>query len=227
MNYRVEGLRRQFQENLYGTIAFTQPFVTHFRVRRSGHIINISSMAAHLNFPSFGAYSASKAALDSMSHALAQEVALYGVKVHIIEPGYFTTNILAKNPLYTLNPASNEEAPLAPGLSKIYTELSQGYNLVNRMPGIAAATGRVGDNDLLARRLYEIATDTGIAKELEVNGSGPRLRIPLGSDSGEALVGGITALLENYKAVEPIWRSTDSKQASNGQSATTHQTPFP
>ncbi|KAI0821041.1 NAD-P-binding protein [Irpex lacteus] len=222
----VEGLRRQFQENLYGTIAFTQPFVTHFRVRRSGHIINISSMAAHLNFPSFGAYSASKAALDSMSHALAQEVALYGVKVHIIEPGYFTTNILAKNPLYTLNPASNE-APLAPGLSKIYTELSQGYNLVNRMPGIAAAMGRVGDNDLLARRLYEIATDTGIAKELEVNGSGPRLRIPLGSDSGEALVGGITALLENYKAVEPIWRSTDSKQASNGQSATTHQTPFP
>ncbi|KAI0821040.1 hypothetical protein BC629DRAFT_419461 [Irpex lacteus] len=222
----VEGLRRQFQGNVYGTIAFSQPFIEHFRVRKSGHIINISSMAAHLNFPSFGAYSASKAALDSLSDALAKEVALYGVKVHIIEPGYFPTNILPKKPLYTPNAASKEGAPIPVGLSKVYTETSQGYNLVNRTHEISTAMGRVGDSDLLARRVYEIATDTGIAKELGVNESGSRIRIPMGTDSGEGLIEGTAALLENYKALEPIWRSTDLKLTSNGQSSTSQKLPF-
>ncbi|KAI0090609.1 NAD-P-binding protein [Irpex rosettiformis] len=209
---KLDNIRRQFQENLFGIVAFTQPFIAHFRVRRSGHIINISSMASHMNHPSLGAYCASKSAIDSFSESLAKEVSMFGVRVHIIEPGYFPTNIFVTHPNYTPGNASLQHVPVAPGLSKIYTDTAQGYNVLNIMPRMGEATGRVGDVDVLARRVYEVVTDTGMARELEVN-ERPRLRIPLGSDSGEGISSSLKAAIENHQAIEPIWRSTDIKRA--------------
>lgn len=211
----MDDIRRQFQENTFGTIAFTQPFIAHFRVRRSGHIINITSVGTHINYGSMGAYSASKSALDSFSQSLAREVAPFGVRVHIIEPGYFPTSIFTSHPNYTPGGASTDlkDVPIAPGLSKIYTEFSQGYNLVNLAPRINQAKGHAGDVDLLAERIYEIATDTGMARELGVTRQ-PMLRVPMGSDSGEAILGSLTAAVEDCRALEPVWRSTDKKMVN-------------
>ncbi len=211
----MNAIRQQFQENVFGTIAFTQPFIAHFRTRRSGHIINVSSVGSHLNHPALGTYSATKSALDSFSEAISKEVALFGVKVHIIEPGYFPTNIFANHPNFTpIEETDSKEIPIAPGLSKVYTDASQGYNVLNVMARMAEAMGRRGNVDVLGERVYEIVTDTGIAKEAGVNAR-PWLRIPMGSDSGEMILNSLTASVENTRAVETIWRSTDTKKAAN------------
>ncbi|KAI0687096.1 NAD-P-binding protein [Cytidiella melzeri] len=206
---QMDSIRRQFQENVFGTLAFTQPFIEHFRTRRSGHIINVSSMASFMNPPSGGAYAASKSALASFSDSLSREVALFGVRVHAIHPGYFPTSIFTSHPNYTSSGAGVEDIPVAAGLSKVYTDQSQGYNLVNIMPRMHEALGYVGDPDTVARRVYEIVTDTGMAKDLKLNEK-PWTGIPMGSDSGEGILGKMEDFVEICRAVEPIWRSTDS-----------------
>jgi NAD(P)-dependent dehydrogenase (short-subunit alcohol dehydrogenase family) len=64
------------------------------RAQRSGAIVNISSLGGQLSFAGFGAYSASKFALEGLSEALAPEVAAFGIKVLLVEPGNFRTNLL-------------------------------------------------------------------------------------------------------------------------------------
>jgi NAD(P)-dependent dehydrogenase (short-subunit alcohol dehydrogenase family) len=200
-------IRAQFQDNLFGTIAFTQPFITHFRERRSGHIINISSMAAFVNYPSVGVYSASKAALKSFSDSLSHEVASFGVRVHVVLPGYFPTNILRPR----TNDTTDQTIPVAEGCSKVYTEMNQGYNIANVIPQRSASLGHIGDPAVLARRVYELVADIGIARDLKLN-ERPWLRMFLGSDSGEEVLRKLGGIYENCRVTEPIWRSTDVKQ---------------
>ncbi|KAI0338410.1 NAD(P)-binding protein [Trametopsis cervina] len=211
----MEAVRQQFQQNLFGTFAFTQPFTTHFRLRRSGHILNVSSIASDLNFPSLGVYSGSKSALDSVTEALATEVAPFGVRVHILMPGYFSTNIFNSHPLHT------PDNPNPPGLSQVYTLDSQGYNIVNRLPHAM----RAGDPQKFAKRVYEIVTDSGIAKDVRVNEQ-PWLRIPMSSGGGEAVLQKVEFKFEGFKATEPLWRSTDvtETEARTGESLDSSRT---
>jgi short-subunit dehydrogenase len=63
------------------------------RARKSGRIINISSLVGRTTFPGMGVYGATKYAVEALSDALRQEVAGFGIKVIIIEPGFVATNI--------------------------------------------------------------------------------------------------------------------------------------
>lgn len=203
----MDDIRRQFQTNLFGPIAFTKPFITHFRTRRAGDIINVSSISSMTSWPSFAAYTGSKAGVDSFTDALAQELAPFGVRVHLVLPGYFPTNIFVNHPKYSDAPDSSA-VPIAEGLSEIYTEDSQGYNLINVLPRWAESVGYGGDMDTFSARIYEIVTDTGFAKDLKINEQ-PWLRIPMGRDCGENVPKKLESILENFRAVEPLWRSTD------------------
>lgn len=84
-------LRAQMETNFFGTVAVTQAVLPVLRQQRRGAIVNISSMGGQMSFGGFGAYSASKFALEGLSEALAQEMAPFGVKVLIVEPGAFRT----------------------------------------------------------------------------------------------------------------------------------------
>lgn len=85
-------LRAQFDTNFFGATWVTRAVLPHLRARRSGHIIQISSMAGVIAAPNLGVYCASKWALEAMSEALAAEVAPFGIKVTIVEPGGFRTD---------------------------------------------------------------------------------------------------------------------------------------
>ncbi|MGW9193431.1 SDR family oxidoreductase [Micromonospora chersina] len=85
--------RAQFEVNLFGALWVSQAVLPHLRARRAGHIVQISSIAALGGFPSTGMYSASKFALEGMSEALAMEAAAFGVKVSIIQPGGYWTDL--------------------------------------------------------------------------------------------------------------------------------------
>ncbi|WP_033213135.1 SDR family NAD(P)-dependent oxidoreductase [Kitasatospora phosalacinea] len=90
-----EELRALFDVHVFGPAALVRAALPHMRGRRSGAVVQLSSVGGQLSFAGFGAYSGTKFALEGMSEALADEVREYGVKVLIVEPGAFRTSLFA------------------------------------------------------------------------------------------------------------------------------------
>jgi NAD(P)-dependent dehydrogenase (short-subunit alcohol dehydrogenase family) len=94
---RIEDLRRQFETNVFGVVRMTQAVLPGMRERRSGRIINISSVVGKVAPPLFGAYGASKFALEGLTDALRLESYPFGIHVILIEPGYIPTGFQKKS----------------------------------------------------------------------------------------------------------------------------------
>jgi NADP-dependent 3-hydroxy acid dehydrogenase YdfG len=90
-------VRPMFETNVFGLVAVTKALLPHFRSRRRGYIVNLSSIGGLVATPGFGYYNATKFAVEGLSEALAQEVAPLGIKVTIIEPGPFRTDFLGRS----------------------------------------------------------------------------------------------------------------------------------
>jgi NAD(P)-dependent dehydrogenase (short-subunit alcohol dehydrogenase family) len=84
--------RAQFDTNVFGALFVTQAALPFLREQGSGHILQVSSIGGISAFPNIGIYNASKWALEALSQSLAAEVADFGVKVTIIEPGAYSTD---------------------------------------------------------------------------------------------------------------------------------------
>jgi NAD(P)-dependent dehydrogenase (short-subunit alcohol dehydrogenase family) len=91
----LEEVRRQFETNVFGLARMTQLVLPSMRERRSGRIVNISSVGGRVTFPFGGFYHASKHAVEALSDALRFEVAPFGVDVVVVEPGLITTRFAA------------------------------------------------------------------------------------------------------------------------------------
>ena len=92
----ISDLRRQFEVNFFSQAQVTQAFLPSLR-RTRGRIINMSSVAGRISNPFMGAYSASKYALEAYSDALRMELAPFGIRVALIEPGPIKTPIWEKS----------------------------------------------------------------------------------------------------------------------------------
>ncbi|SFC10092.1 oxidoreductase [Collimonas sp. OK412] len=88
----LEEMRRQFDVNVFGAVAMIKAVLPSMRERRSGHIINITSMGGFITMPGIAYYCGSKFALEGISETLAKEVAGFGVKVTAVAPGSFRTD---------------------------------------------------------------------------------------------------------------------------------------
>lgn len=84
-------IRAQFEVNVFGVMAVTRAVLPHFRARRAGVFVNISSGAGAFTLPAISLYAASKFALEGFSEALDYEVADLGIGVKIVEPGGVTS----------------------------------------------------------------------------------------------------------------------------------------
>lgn len=87
-----EQARAQIETNVFGALWVTQAVLPTLRAQGAGHIIQISSIGGVNAFPSLGIYHASKWALEGFSQSLSQEVAGFGIKVTMVEPGGFGTD---------------------------------------------------------------------------------------------------------------------------------------
>ena len=101
-----EETRNSFNVNVFGSLNVIRKASPHLRAQKSGHIINIASIAGIVGATGWAIYSATKAAVIAFSEVLAEDVKAFGIKVTVVAPGAFRTSfltpeslILAENPI--------------------------------------------------------------------------------------------------------------------------------
>ena len=179
----IEQAKQLFEVNVWGLARVTQAFLPMFRAQKSGHIINISSVAGIFSMPGFGFYCASKHAVEALTDALGGELAEYNVHVTAVEPGAFNTSF-AKNK--GLIRAQEMDA---------YTNSAGGTRQF--IDGFAA-NGAPGDPAKAAQHMYKMTELTEI----------PR-RLPLGEDAWEWAGNRVKELESQLLGHEDLTRGTN------------------
>ncbi|HEY3817810.1 MAG TPA: SDR family oxidoreductase [Polyangiaceae bacterium] len=134
-------LREQFDTNVFGLMAVTRAFVPEMLARGRGWIVNVSSVGGRVTFPFFGAYHASKYALEALSDALRAELRSFGVHVALVEPGPIRSQFSER--AFGSLPATQEASPysssyaLAGGIRSVTDRASFGPEHVARAVGRA------------------------------------------------------------------------------------------
>lgn len=174
-------LRALMNTNFFGAMAVTRAALPVLRAQRSGAIVNISSLGGQLSFSGFSAYSASKFALEGASEALAQEVAPFGIKVLIVEPGQFRTQ---------LGGSGMRHMPVIEAYQPIVGPTREfAHAMHNTQPGDPRKAGA--------------------AIEAALNAERTPLRLQLGGDAVDAIRAHSEALLAETAAWEAVSRGTD------------------
>jgi NAD(P)-dependent dehydrogenase (short-subunit alcohol dehydrogenase family) len=110
----LDELLRQFDVNVFGAVAMIKAVLPQMREQRSGHIINVTSMAGLAALPGISYYCGSKFALEGISASLALEVAQFGVKVTALAPGSFRTDWAGRSMARTNRHISDYDALFDP-----------------------------------------------------------------------------------------------------------------
>jgi NAD(P)-dependent dehydrogenase (short-subunit alcohol dehydrogenase family) len=151
--------RAQLETNLFGALWVTQAALPFLREQGGGHILQVSSIGGISAFPLVGIYHASKWALEGISQALAQEVAPFGIKVTLIEPGGFDTD--------WAGPSSKTSEPL-PAYADLHEQVQEQRRERIGTPGdphaSAAAVLELVDADEPPLRCFFGTAPLGIAK---------------------------------------------------------------
>jgi NAD(P)-dependent dehydrogenase (short-subunit alcohol dehydrogenase family) len=140
----MDEYRRQFETNVFGVIAVTKAFLPLMRMQKQGCIINISSISGKVAFPGLSPYVASKHAIEGWSESLRLEMQPFGVKVVLIEPGSYKTNI------WSTGKQVAEESLHSHSPYQVYMQSIEKY--------IAEGENSFGDPKDVARKIAEIAT---------------------------------------------------------------------
>jgi NAD(P)-dependent dehydrogenase (short-subunit alcohol dehydrogenase family) len=172
-------LRSLFDVHVFGPAALIRAVLPHMRARRSGAIVQLSSIGGQLSYAGFAAYSATKFAVEGMSEALADELRPLGIKVLIVEPGAFRTAL---------------------------------FDNITASPQIADYAGTVGPT----RQMTQTGNGTqpgdparAAAAILAALDADPApLRLPLGDDAVDAILGHLDAVRAEVVTWEKVARDT-------------------
>jgi NAD(P)-dependent dehydrogenase (short-subunit alcohol dehydrogenase family) len=179
----TQDFERQFATNFRGVMYVMRAALPVMRKQRSGHIINISSVAGVVGLKHCSAYGAAKFAVEGLSLAVAEEVDKFGIKVTVVEPGFFRTGLLdAANVKWPSNRIDDYAAAEVAA-----QEMWSPY--AGRQPG---------DPEKLGQVLVKLAG-------MEIP---PRVFVA-GSDAIEAVAPAVEARLKAVHAFEELSKSTD------------------
>jgi NAD(P)-dependent dehydrogenase (short-subunit alcohol dehydrogenase family) len=110
----LEDMRRQFDVNVFGAVAMIKAVLPSMRVRRCGHILNVTSMGGYITMPGIAYYCGSKFALEGVSDTLAKELEDFGIKVTAIAPGSFRTDWAGRSMVRTDRSIGDYDAMFEP-----------------------------------------------------------------------------------------------------------------
>jgi len=151
--------RAQIETNVFGALWVTQAALPFLREQGSGHILQVSSIGGITAFPGLGLYHASKWALEGFSQALAGEVAPFGIKVTVIEPGGFDTD---------WGGSSAVRSAELPGYAEVHAAMNERRQSMAASRGSAAATAKavlaVVDAEEPPLRIFFGSAPLGLAK---------------------------------------------------------------
>jgi short-subunit dehydrogenase len=126
----IEAIRQNFETNLFSLIALTQLVIPIMRSRQSGRIVNISSVAGRLARPLSSIYDATKHALEAISDGMRGELAPFGIKVVVIEPGFIITEFLGVAN-EAARPIIEQDSPYKP----FFESSAEGFKRMRKMAG--------------------------------------------------------------------------------------------
>ncbi|KAL6235021.1 hypothetical protein BDW75DRAFT_149470 [Aspergillus navahoensis] len=188
-------VKTQFDINVFAPLRLIRASLPHLRSQGSGTIINFSSIGGIISVPSNGIYCATKFALEGLTQALAAEIAPFGLKALVVEPGYFRTSFLS---------AVTSGTNIAPAL-----DVYEGTVAHEARKAFFVYDGhQPGDPREGVKRIWEYVADEGLLK-----GKEKLLRLPLGSDTGGVLRVAAREMEKTAEVYEDVWRSTDFPKA--------------
>ena len=176
-------MTRLFETNVFGSLRVIRAVLPRLRAQRSGHIINITSIAGRAPAAASGVYAATKAALEALSVSLSQEVASLGIKITAVAPGQFRTDFLSDHSIRRTEEGSDDYAASA---GKVLEAL-------RKMDG-----KQIGDPVRGARSILEL-----------VDSDTPPLHLLLGSDALRRAREKLDNVIDEMDRWEPVTRSTD------------------
>ena len=182
----LDDLRRQFEVNVFGAVAVIQAVLPSMRRRRTGRILNISSMGGVTTFPGIGFYHGSKFALEGISETLGKEVKDFGIRVTAVEPGGFRTDWAGRSMVRAPRSIADYDALMNP----------------IRERRLQYSGRQVGDPKKGAAAIVALAT-----------AENPPAHVLLGSDAWRLVHEKLDALQAEYEAWKTVSLSTDVTEA--------------
>jgi NAD(P)-dependent dehydrogenase (short-subunit alcohol dehydrogenase family) len=178
----LEEMRRQFDVNVFGAVAMMKAVLPFMRLRRRGHLINITSMGGFITLPGITYYCGSKFALEGISEALGQEVKALGIAVTAVAPGSFRTDWAGRSMVRSARSIADYDAVFDP--IRAAREAKSGQQL--------------GDPDKAAVALLRL-----------IESDAPPAHLLLGSDAVTLVRDKLNAMSADIAAWESVSRSTD------------------
>jgi NAD(P)-dependent dehydrogenase (short-subunit alcohol dehydrogenase family) len=179
----TEEIEKLYATNVFGLLKVTRAVLPHMRRQRSGQVLNISSIGGYESHAGWGIYCSTKFAVEGISEALAAEVAPLGIKVTVVEPGFFRTDFLDET-----------------SLARTALQIDDYRETVGKTRDHAADVnhGQRGDPSKLARAFMQL-----------VEAKNPPTRLPLGSDTVERIESKHAHVEQELAAWRSVATSTD------------------
>lgn len=181
-----DALRDLMETNFFGAVAVTNAVLPVMRAQRSGAVVMVSSLGGQLSFAGFGPYSASKFALEGLTEALAQEIAPFGLRAMIVEPGQMRTDFAGPSGMRAMPRTEPYEGVVGPT-----------RDFAGGMDGT-----QTGDP-------AKVAAAVAVALASDV----PPLRLAIGGDAVDAIRDHAQSLLAELAAWEDLARDVEIDRA--------------
>jgi NAD(P)-dependent dehydrogenase (short-subunit alcohol dehydrogenase family) len=178
----LDQVRRQFDVNVFGAVALIRAVLPGMRRRRSGHIVNVTSMGGFITMPGITAYCGSKFALEGISEALGKEVKHLGIHVTALAPGQFRTEWAGRSMVRAARSINDYDEVMNPV----------------RAARQAKSGHQPGDPARAAQALLRL-----------VEADQPPTRLYLGSDALQLVAAKLDAMRAEMAAWDDVSRSTD------------------
>jgi NAD(P)-dependent dehydrogenase (short-subunit alcohol dehydrogenase family) len=176
-------IRRMYDTNVFGLLNVIRAVLPQMRTRRSGHIVNISSIGGYRAAAGFGVYSSTKFAVEGITEALRDELAPLGIHATVVEPGYFRTDFLDASSLAVSSRVIEDYAATAGQVRERAARIS------HKQPG---------DPARLAKAMVKL-----------IDAEKPPLRMPFGTDTLAAIAKKNAYVAEETAAWRELAASTD------------------
>lgn len=178
----IEELRHQFDVNVFGAVSVIKAVLPYMRQRRSGHIVNITSMGGIITMAGLAYYHGSKFALEGISESLGKEVKYLGIHVTAVEPGAFRTDWAGRSMVRSERSIADYDEVMNP----------------IRANRLSYSGKQPGDPARLGAAVVKL-----------VNTENPPAHLLLGTDASRLVDQKLAALREELDAWKPVTLSTD------------------